>query len=356
MTNVRARLAFGVAVAIAALAVPVRAQDSEPASDEKIEGRSNPELLGEWSIKKEVRTLERSLEKYDPLIQSLSEANDDLKTDLQSFVNNPSDQVLGSRITLKMSAYAKKITWDFDRIISSQDVLLDVFKELQRKLQKFSGYLKFKEGDYESKVAEHKNKSKEMAQKLKDLSIAYKDAEDPATQEQTKREFTRLFREYKINERYVKGYSNNGKEYAVLAKNLATLVTIFESLQESFTQLIANLEMEKKFLMDNIRLQADSILVKKVIHETMSEGNLAIKTITEKLALLYTQVDGFAGINERLNEGLGRFAEGQEVLSEAMANLDRVGAVPGMANPSIENAIEYFYNKRIEEEDEEETE
>ncbi|MBI4615760.1 MAG: hypothetical protein HY720_19230 [Planctomycetes bacterium] len=333
------------------LGAPVLAEEPEEGApaDEKIEGRSNPEQLGQWSIKKEVRTLERSLQKYDPLIQSLGEANDDLKADLEAYQGNPNDQVLASRMTLKMSAYAKKIIFDFDRIISSQDVLIDVFKELQRKLGKFTGYLGFKEKEYGTKAEEHRLRAVDLEKKLKDLAIQFKESDDEKTAEAAKREFTRIFREYKINERYVQGYNRNVKQYQALHKNLGSLVLVFDKLQEAFTQLIANLEMEKQFMMDNILLQRDLIQGTRFVHEAVSEGNLAIQSISQKLADLYNKVDVFAQVHERLNDGLANFADSQQVLAECVIQIDQVGALK--AAPSIESAIDYFYNKPIDEED-----
>lgn len=82
--------------------------------------------LPKWSITKEVNTIEKSLSKYDPLIQALEEANNDLKNDLAEYLKNPNEQVLGAKITMKMSKYAKKIVGNVDTIISDQDVLLSV--------------------------------------------------------------------------------------------------------------------------------------------------------------------------------------------------------------------------------------
>ena len=188
-----------------------------------------------------------------------------------------------------------------------------------------------------------------MERRLKDLSIRTLEADDDGERAEARLGFTRLFGEYKINERYVRGYGRNREEYETLATNLSTLVEIFVKLQDSFTQLIANLEMEKEFLMDNIRLQADSIRVKAVVHEAINEGNLAIRNISEKLALLYTQVEGFAGVHERINDGLGQFVESQKVLSSVAMQIDQVGALE--AAPNIDSAIEYFYDKRLEEEE-----
>lgn len=303
--------------------------------------------LRKWSIKREIMVLERSMRKYDPLIQSLGEANKDLKQDLQQYLSNPNDQVLASRITLKMSAYAKKITWDFDKIIGTQDILVNAFKELRRKLTKFSGYLDFKESGFEKEVKRFKDTEKGLRKELKKLAVTYKESEDPSARQKAKDEFRRMFRRFSINKRYIDGYGRNKQDYQALGKNLKIIIRIFSTLQSHFIQLIENLEAEKKFLISNIKLQADSLRVKKLVRTGIIEGNRAIKTISKKLAQLYIQVQGFAHLNQKINTSLSRFIDSQKVLVDVSRELE-VGN-PMKAAPTIEKAIDKFYKSRIDE-------
>lgn len=302
-----------------------------------------------WSIKQEVRTLERSLSKYDPLIQSLGEANRDLQQDLQAFMANPNDQVLASRITMKMSSYAKKVAWDFDRVIANQDVLLNVFKELQRKLGNFNGYLDFRAKAFDRNVTEFQVKGKDISKQLKELATKYMETDDAKQKERFKRDFTRVYRSYKINSRYVEGYSRTKKAYGNLAGNMTALVKIFNTLHEAYGDLIDNLEAEKKFLMDNIRLQADSLEVQKLVREGILQGNTAIKSLTEKLAQLYLQVNTFAKVHDRINASMTKFIDTQEILVDVTRKIEQE---PFGASQSIEKAIEHFYKKHDADPDE----
>lgn len=295
-----------------------------------------------WSIKTEVRTLERSLSKYDPLLESLGEANTDLQKDLEAYLRNPKDQVLASRIAMKMSAYAKKVAWDFDRVVANQDVLINVFKELRRKLTKFNGYLDFRARSFDTSVANFKAKGKTLGKELNELATAYMEAEDDVDKDRRKREFTRVYRRYKINKRYVEGYRRTRRSYANLSRNLTALIKIFSQLQEAYSDLIDNLEAEKKFLMDNIRLQADSLQVQNLVRNGILHGNIAIKQITEKLARMYLQVNTFAQVHDRINAGMSKFIDTHELLVDVTQKIE---SQPFGSNPSIEKAIDHFYRK-----------
>ncbi len=301
-----------------------------------------------WSIKQEIRTLERSLSKYDPLLNSLGEANKDLQSDLKAYIQNPKNQVLASRITLKMSAYAKKVVWDFDRVIANQDILINVFKELQRKLSKFNGYLDFRANSFDGNVSGFKTKGKTISKELKELATRYMEADDPKLKDRHKRDFTRVYRRYKINRRYVDGYTRTKRSYKNLSKNLSALIRIFSSLQEAYSDLIDNLEAEKKFLMDNIRLQADSLQVQNLVRQGILQGNRAIKKITEKLAQMYLRVNTFAKVHDRINAGMTKFIDTQELLVDVTRKIEQE---PFGNAPSIEKAIEHFYKRHDQEED-----
>ncbi len=331
------------------VSAPLEAQKQQPPSKKKARKLYDkkdyvPEykLPENWSIKKEIRTLERSLSKYDPLLNSLGEANKDLQTDLKRYIANPKNQVLASRITLKMSAYAKKVVWDFDRVIANQDILINVFKELRRKLGKFNGYLDFRAKSFDGNVSNFKAKGQVITKQLKDLATEYMETDDPKLKERHKRNFTRVYRRYKINRRYVDGYTRTKRSYKNLSKNLSALIGIFSSLQEAYSDLIDNLEAEKKFLMDNIRLQADSLQVQNLVRQGILQGNKAIKQITEKLAQMYLRVNTFAKVHDRINAGMTKFIDTQELLVDVTRKIEQE---PFGNAPSIDKAIQHFYKK-----------
>ncbi len=298
------------------------------------------ELPQNWSIKQEVTTIERSLENYDPLIQSLEEANSDLKVDLAEYLKNPGDQVLAAKITAKMSKYAKKIVGNVDKIIGDQDVLLQVFNELNQKLDKFNGYLDFKGKELLVQVSQYQVKSKEMRQQLKDLAHKYKETADAQQKEQYKQEFHRIFNKYNLNSRYEEGFTRNQKDYETLAQNLKSLVQMFQILHQAFAGLIDNLHAEKQYLIENIKLQADAIQVQKLVHEGISDGSRAVVNITKKLALLYAQVEGFAKVHEKINRDMAKFADSTKILSSLVNQIEKA---PFQSAPTIDKAIDYFY-------------
>lgn len=298
--------------------------------------------MPDWSIKKEVNTIEKSLERYDPLIQSLEEANSDLKNDLTKYLENPGDQVLAAEITMKMSRYAKQIVGNVDGITANQDALLQVFKDLDHKLQKFSGYLDFKSSELKSQVERYQVKHQSLEKQLHDLAVKIKQTSDPELQEQYKKEFSRVYRNYNLNKRYMEGFARNQRDYETLAQNLKALIKVFGILNEAFENLINNLEAEKQYLIDNIRLQADAIRVQKLVHEGITDGSQAVVKISEKLALVYTQVEAFAKVQEKINRDMAKFADSTRVLNSMVQQIEQS---PYQAAPTIDKAIDYFYNQ-----------
>jgi len=302
-------------------------------------------LPKKWSIKNEVEKIEESLDSYDPLISSLEEANSDLKADLAAYLKNPGDNVLAARITAKMSAYAKKIVWDVDKITSSQDVMLSVFTELNRKLDKFSGYLDYKVGELDQQVGKYMKTGKTHKKELVKLARKIKHTRDQKKKDQLTREFRRVFNKFNINQRYEQGLTRNKEDYATLAKNLRSLIKMFSILNMAFTNLVESLEAEKNYLLDNIRLQADAILVQKLVHEGISDGSRAVVKVTRKLALLYAKVEGFSKVHEKINRDLAKFGDSTKILGSLVKQLE---TSPMQAAPTVDKAIDYFYSLKEE--------
>lgn len=324
-------------------------EDSEKKSDKLGETKdtSTRILPQKWSIKEEVQTIEKSLGSYDPLIQSLEEANNDLKADLAAYLKNPGDQVLATRITAKMSNYAKKIVWDVDKITSSQDTLLSVFTELNRKLDKVNGYLDYKVTELDDQQKKYQGQGKELKKQLIELSRKIKDTEDEKAKEQLTNEFRRVFNNFNINQRYEQGLSRNKEDYAALSKNLKSMVKMFTILNQAFRGLIESLEAEKNYLLDNIRLQADAIRVQKLVHEGISDGSRAVVQVTQKLAVLYARVEGFAKIHEKINRDMSKFSDSTKILSSLVQQIE---GAPFQSAPTVDKAIDYFYSLRDKEE------
>lgn len=310
-------------------------------TDDGNSGKYYTRTLPDWSIKKEVQTIEKSLSNYDPLIQSLEQANSDLKQDLEEYLKNPGNEVLAAKITANMSKYAKNIVTNVETIVKDQDNLLTVFNELNQKLDKFSTGLENKVIDLEKQVAQYKDESKKLENDLRQIAKAWKEAQSPEEKEKHKQEFQRLYNKYNINSRYREGFERNCRDYQVLTQNLKNLMKVFKALKISFETLLENLDAEKKYLIDTIALNADAIRVRKLVLEGVTDGQKAVVGISKKLALLYTQVDGFAKVHEKINRDMAKFSDTSKILGSVVEEINKA---PYQTSFSCERALDFFAN------------
>jgi CheY-like chemotaxis protein len=72
--------------------------------------------------------------------------------------------------------------------------------------------------------------------------------EDPNELKKLKREFAREFRRYRLQMRYVNGYSRRYQNYMQLQRNMERLAGVFVNLHEKFNELIDNLTNERQYL------------------------------------------------------------------------------------------------------------
>jgi len=112
-------------------------------------------------------------------------------------------------------------------------------------------------------------------------------------------------------------------------------------LNQAFDALIENLAAERKYLLDNIRLQADAIRVQSLVREGISDGSRAVVQITKKLALVYAQVEGFAKVHEKINRDMAKFSDSTKILGSLVQQIEQT---PFQAAPSLDKAMEYFAN------------
>ncbi|RME81447.1 MAG: hypothetical protein D6785_09000 [Planctomycetota bacterium] len=238
---------------------------------------------------------------------------------------------------------------DFNTIIASQDTMIANFNSLKRKLKKYHTYLSYKEQILKDKLQEIKKEKKDVEKELKRLALKIRSLpKNSAERKALKRTFSRVYYKYRLKNRYYTGYYRNYKNYSILTKNLKILVGIFGNLEGKFVDLISNMEMEKKFLIENIRLQVDNLLVKKLIREGITTGKHAIKNVTAKMSQIYLKVDAFTKIHDRINKGLGSFAESQQVLLQVGKEIDKVGATGSGGVLDLEKIIEKFAKKAEE--------
>ncbi|MCA8922581.1 MAG: hypothetical protein KDD82_12280 [Planctomycetes bacterium] len=348
------------AIALAAALGSASAQDSIPPTEpvELPETGARVAPLPNWSIRKEVDNLDSSMREYNALTNSLSKASAELGEEFKKYLANPNDEVLASSVEKKMALYAKQVMADFDDIISDQDLLGANFRDLQRKLVTFSEHLELQADGFDMRLGGYKNKAKSIEKKLIELSVQIKEnpPEDPDELRKLKREFARQFRSYRLQTRYVNGYQRRFQNYRTLGKNLQGLAGLFVNLHEKFNELIENLTNERQYLRDSLRLQADTLRIKQIIRDGILGSEHAIGNVAEKLADLYTKVDAFTKVHERINTDMTKFVESQEILMDVTRKIDKIGmdgAPIGDIAEDMDKAIQAFYDKGLDGNDEE---
>jgi len=303
-----------------------------------------------WSIDEEVKQLEGSVKDFSIVIKSLGSANTELQTLLTKHLKNPSDRVNSSLLEKKIAAYASEAVTDFDRIISTQDSTVSNFRSVGRKLSRFSSYLGAKIEATKMSSVEVRKEVEGMEKQLEDLAATVKQASNPTEEREAKQKFSRLFNKYRLQKRYADGYAKTADGYQKLSTHLAQLNTLYGTLKDKFMTLVANLETERKFLLDNMSLQEDSMKVKVLVQDGVVSGREAIGKITEKMALLFLKVDSFNSISERVTTNMDGFNDFQQQMVGITEKLQQVGAV---GDPkSLEDAIDQFYRQRFGEDKE----
>jgi hypothetical protein len=293
---------------------------------------------------------------YSSLIGSLSQASTDLGKEFEAYLKDPKNELLASSVERKMAIYAKTVMADFDGIISDQDVLGSNFRELQRKLVAFGKHLGNQSEGFKLKLESYRARATQFEQNLVELSVQIKEnpPEDPRELKKLKAKFAKEFRRYRLQSRYVNGYERRYKSYQQLQGNMGNLAGMFVNLHEKFNELIENLENERTYLDDSIRLQADQLRIKQIIRDGILGSEQAIGNVAEKLADLYNKVDAFSQVHERINGDLNKFVQSQEVLMDVTRKIDAIGTTGGgMASlaADMDKAIDAFYKHRNEPED-----
>lgn len=338
------------------LAVPAFAQQpprAEPAPDPRRQNEPTAELtpVPNWSIRQEVQRLDTSMRAYNSLINSLSNASQELRTAVDEYSRDPHNEVLASNLDAKMAQYARRVMGDFDGIIADQDVLSANFNDLNRKLLVFSRHLASQADVFRQNLDGYRTTARDAERRLTELSVRIKESppEDPAELKLLKREFAREFRRYRLQMRYVNGYSRRYRSYQQLQRNLEQLAGLFTNLHDKFSEMIDNLENERQYLQDSVKLQADTILIKRTMREGVWGSEQAIGNIANKLAELYQNVDAFGQVQERINTDLNQFVDSQEALLDVTRRIDEIGQTGGPIGDignDMEKAIEEFYGRR----------
>lgn len=352
------------ALALVLLGTPVFAgpgDDGTGKNDERGSVGGGMTITGptNWSIREEVSKIENHMHGFLDLSESLGSASKELATDFEAYLQDPKNEVLASSIEKKMALFADQVVHDFDKVITDQDVLVSSFKELKRKLQKFDGALTEKVQEYDLKMAGIREETANVEQTLIALSVKIKDSQDGGDKKALESEFAKNYRRFRLKNRNIRGFEHNLQNYKVLLKNLNMLTALFAQLQDKFGDLMQNLENEKAYLLDSIELQQDSVKIKKIMNEGFYSGERAIKNVTEKLAQLYLRVDAFTQVHDRINQGLGRFAETQDTLAKLSQSIDEIGndnvtgeggdafTAHAAGQPAgLTDAVDYFYKQR----------
>ncbi|MDP7033552.1 MAG: hypothetical protein QF752_03560 [Planctomycetota bacterium] len=314
--------------------------------DEPIRGTGRLESMDSWTIRPQLQTLEQAMRDYEPLLNTLHQANSDLGSDLKQYLENPEDRLAASRVQVKLSSYARTVVSDFDRVIGKQDLLLSTFREVQYRLKRFSHHVSYKAVVYNKQHQNFKKKGKKIGKELHDLATQIRTASSPEEEARLKREFRRRYLSWKIHNRYVKGYDRTREQYERLAKNLDGLAQVFERLQSAYLTLIENIEAEKQFLRDNIQLVMDTLRADRMVETELLAGRQAIQVLVDKLAHLYERVDAFSQIQAQMNDNLGRFGNGTALLEGLQGRIEDIGEPKlGSGPEALERAIDEFYRK-----------
>ena len=230
------RIPLWIFLSLALFLPLLTAQDSptsgEPnrESERPIQGTGRLESMEKWTIKPQLETLERAMRDYEPLLETLHQANADVGADLKHYLQNPDDRVSASRVQVKLSSYARSVVTAFDRVIGKQDLLLSTFREVEHRLERFSTHIGYKAIVYEKQHTTFQGKGKKIAKELHDLATRIRESDDPKEQEARKREFRRRYLSWRIHNRYVKGYDRTRQQYEKLSKHLAALARVARAL------------------------------------------------------------------------------------------------------------------------------
>jgi hypothetical protein len=341
-------LALTVGLALGAAHAAPPAGDGE---GQRLGGGQTTTVPQGWSIQREVERIESQMGRLSTLGESLGTASTELAGDFEAYLQDERNELLASRLERKMALFADQVARDFDRILSDQDVLVANFKDLRRKLGRFSVALEDRVGAYDVRLERLRTEANGLEQALIETAVQIRETRDDDAIKRLKREFARTYRRFRFRSRNIRGYQNNLRNYRVLVKNIEMLSTLFTQLQDKFVDLVANLENEKAYLLDSIELQQDSVRIKKIMNEGFYNGERAIKNVTEKLAKLYLQVDAFTQVHDRINTGLAHFAGTQDTLLHLSRTIDDIGT-GGITGPRAEGqddmdaAIEHFFQQR----------
>lgn len=353
-----ARLTTGGALALLLSAPGAFGQNipsADPAPDPRRGRDATAELapLPNWSIKQEVQRLDTSMREYNSLINSLSSASNELRDELQKYSADPHNEVLASSLDRKMAQYASRVMGDFDGIIADQDVLSSNFSDLQRKLVVFSRHLASQADGFRGNLDGYRTTARDVEKRLTELAVRIREnpPEDPKELSLLKREFSKEFRRYRLQMRYVNGYNRRYANYQQLQVNMERLASLFVNLHEKFNELIENLENERQYLQDSVRLQADTLRIKQIMRDGIIGSEQAIGNVADKLAELYGKVDAFAQVQDRISTDLNRFVESQDALMDVTRRIDAIGQTGGPIGDigtDMDKAIEAFYGRRSE--------
>jgi uncharacterized phage infection (PIP) family protein YhgE len=307
--------------------------------------------LPNWSIRQEVQRLDTSMREYTALINSLGNASKDLNDEVKRYAQDPHNELLASSLDRKMAQYAQRVMGDFDGIIADQDVLSANFNDLQRKLVVFSRHLASQADTFRGNLDGYRSTARESEKRLTEMAVQIKESppDDPNALRQLKNDFAREFRRYRLQMRYVNGYNRRYRSYQSLQQSMERLAGLFNNLHEKFNELIENLENERQYLQDSLRLQADTIQIKRTIRDGIMGSDQAIGNIADKLADLYTKVDAFSQVQDRVNTDLNRFVDSQSALMDVTHKIDAIGQTGGPIGDigsDMEKAIQAFYGRR----------
>jgi hypothetical protein len=323
--------------------------DKKELEDQSSNGpRGTVKRAGGWTIEPEIRALSKSMNTFAPLVKTLTRGSKDLARAYQQFSKNPKNELLAARVEKKLARYAAGLLKEFQNMTGEQDVLLSNMRVLNHRMQQMTSSLKIKSQSHEGQLKNYRKTAVNTKKELIKIAQQIKSA-DPGKKAQIqalKRSFGQKFRNYRIQQRYLRGYTNRLGGYSKLSQYVGRLGEVFQNLEGQFQVLVENLENERKYLRESMEMQAEGINMKKFMRANVAGSETALAKITANLDALYKRVEAFTQVHDRINSSLDNFGEGRDQWSDLMGRLNKLGLQAG-DDASLEKLIDSFSKRNV---------
>lgn len=326
------------------LASAARAQEAPPSP----EGGSRLEQVERWKIEPELKQLSRSLQSFKPLVSTLGRANKDLAKAYQAYSQSPGDELLASRVEVKLARYARGLNREFQRFEARQDAIGLSLRELNFKLGSIARDIRQRSQGFRSQLKQYKGLVNKLnrqlitrAQRLREL--AADPSADPKEVARLKQEFVSMLNDLKYARRYERGYSRRYAGYERLETTLDKLQGAFKTLEGRVSIMVENLGAERRFLKDAMRFQLDAIEMKRFNKEISGQGRDTVLDMTEKLSTLFNKVTTFSKVHDQLANNFDDYFTDDGNFSKLVKGIEGIGgAGPLETDKDLDKLIDKY--------------